>query len=105
MVVILLIACPWLWQPVRDAYVGYSGTVVEKGDYMWIPFRGVDWYVILKDSEGHLSKRYVGAIGSAYCRVGQFVVKKKGFGEFPRTPGELTPREFHQLWRQKQMQK
>lgn len=102
---ILMVVCPWLWQGVRDAYVGYSGTVVAKGNYLWVPFRGMDWYIILEDSHGHRTKRYVGALGYVYCDVGNFVVKKTGFGEFPRKPGELTPSEFHQLVRRKQEQK
>ncbi|HXN21798.1 MAG TPA: hypothetical protein VOA41_03530 [Candidatus Dormibacteraeota bacterium] len=105
MIAVLLAVRPWLWQGVRDAYVGYSGTVVAKGDYLWIPFRGPDWYIILQDSHGRRTKRYVSAIGYGYCNVGSYVVKKKGLGEFPRTPGDLTPREFEQLVRRKQKQK
>lgn len=94
---VLSLVCPWLWQGYRDAYVGYSGTVVEKGDYLWVPFRGVDWYIVLEDSKGHRTKRYVSAYGAAYCHVGDYVVKKKGFGEFPKPPGALTPSAVHEL--------
>jgi hypothetical protein len=36
---VLLVMCPSLWQGTRDAFVGYSGTVVAKGNYLWVPFR------------------------------------------------------------------
>lgn len=101
-IAILLAVCPWLWQGVRDAYVGYSGKVVAKGNYMWVPFRGPDWYIIVEDAQGHRTKRYVSAYGYPYCDVGTYVVKKQGFSEFPRKPGEPTPSEFEQLARRKQ---
>ena len=101
----VLIVCPWLWQSARDAYVGYSGVVVAKGDYMWVPFRDVDWYILLEDSPGHRTKRYVSAYGYAYSDIGSYVVKKRGFGEYPRKPGDLRPREVEQLVRRKREQK
>ncbi len=91
MVAAVLVVCPWLWQGARDAYVGYSGVVVAKGDYLWVSLRGVDWYIILEDSKGHRTKRYVSADGYAYCDIGSYVVKKRGFGAYPRKPGDLTP--------------
>jgi len=101
-IALVLVFCPWLSKGVWDAYVGYSGKVVAKGNYLWVPFRGVDWYIILEDSSGHRTKRYVNAYGYAYCDLGSFVVKKKGFGKFPRRPGELRPSEFESLVKQKQ---
>ena len=98
----VLLVCPWLWQSARDAYIGYSGVVVDKGNYMWIPFRGPDWYIVLEDSQGHRTRRYVNAYGYAYSDIGSYVVKKRGLGEYPRRPGDLTPREFEQLARRKQ---
>jgi hypothetical protein len=105
MVAAVLIVCPWLLQGVRDSYVGYSGIVVAKGDYMWVPFRGVDWYIILEDSQGRRTKRYVSAYGYAYCDIGSYVVKKRVFGEYPRKPVDLTPHEVEQLVRRKREQK
>lgn len=105
MTAVLLVVCPWLWQGVRDAYVGYEGTVVVKGNYLWVPFRGPDWYIILEDSGGRQKKRYVSAYGYVYCDVGSYVVKKKGLGEFPRKPGDLRPSEFEELVRRKREQK
>ena len=105
MTAVLLGVCPWLWQGCRDAYVGYSGIVVEKGNYLWVPLRGVDRYIILEDSNGHWTKRYVGALGYVYSNVGSYVVKKKGLGEYPRKPGDLTPIEFEQLARRHREQK
>jgi hypothetical protein len=105
MTAVLLAICPWLWQGVRDAYVGYSGTVVAKGNYLWVPLRGIDRYIILEDSNGYRTRRYVGALGYVYCDVGSYIVKKKGFGEFPRKPGDLTPSEFEKLARSHREQK
>ena len=102
--IVLVAMVPRLCFGVRDAYVGFSGTVVEK-QRSWMPLRGVNRYIILKDSDGHLTKRYVSAYGYVYCDVGSFVVKKKGFGELPRTPGELTPTEVEQLVQRKLQQK
>jgi hypothetical protein len=105
MTAVLVALCPWLWQGVRDSYVGYSGTVVAKGNYLWVPLRGLDWYIILEDSSGHRTKRYVGALGYAYCDVGSYVVKKQGLGEYPRKPGDLTPSEFEEWARRRREQK
>jgi hypothetical protein len=65
----------------------------------------MDWYIILEDSNGHRTKRYVGAVGNASCDIGSYVVKKKGLGEYPRKPGDLTPGEVKELVRQKREQK
>jgi len=65
----------------------------------------MDWYIILEDSNGYRTKRYVGAVGYAYCEIGSYVVKKKGLGEYPRKPGDLTPVEVKELLRQKREQK
>jgi hypothetical protein len=105
MTLLLVALCPWLWQGVRDAYVGYSGTVVAKGNYLWVPLRGIDWYIILEDASGHRTKRYVGALGYGYCDVGSYVVKKKGLGEYPRKPGDLTPSELEEFARRRREQK
>jgi hypothetical protein len=56
MTALVLMVCPWLWQGVRDSYVGYSGTVVAKGTYLWVPLRGPDRYLILEDSHGQRTK-------------------------------------------------
>jgi len=82
----------------RDDYISYSGTVVAKGeDYSLIDIfltdnSGPDLYIILQDERGNHSKRYVGSGPSindwSRLEIGKFVVKKKGFGEFPRRPGE-----------------
>jgi hypothetical protein len=47
----------------------------------------------------------VSAYGYAYCNIGSYVVKKRGFGEFPRKPGEMTPSEFEQFAKRKREQK
>lgn len=105
MTAVLLGVCPWLWQGARDAYVGYSGTVVAKGNYLWVPLRGIDRYIILEDSNGHRTKRYVSALGYVYSDVGSYVVKKKGLSEFPRKPGDLTPSEIERLVETRREQK
>ena len=64
-----------IWKGWWDAYSGYSG-------------------VILKDDQGHTFKKYVGHYGYAFTRIGTFVVKKRGFAEYPRQSGEKTPTEL-----------
>lgn len=105
MTLLLVAICPWPWQGVRDVYVGYSGTVLAKGNYLWVPLRGIDWYIILEDSSGHRTKGYVGALGYGYCEVGSYAVKKLGLGEYPRKPGDLTPSEFEEFARRRREQK
>jgi hypothetical protein len=53
-------------------------------------------FLILRDAQGKTFKKYVGDYGYAFSHVGTFVVKKKGFGEYPLQPGEKTVRELLQ---------
>lgn len=58
-----------------------------------------DLYIILKDDQGHRSKRYVGTTRSPYSAamwwnnvaVGTSMVKDKGYGEIPRELGTNPP--------------
>jgi hypothetical protein len=61
----------------------------------------MDWCIILENASGHRTKRYVGAVGYASCDVGSYVEKKRGFGEFPRRLGELTPSDVEELARRR----
>jgi hypothetical protein len=97
---LVLVSLPFtihIWKGWWDAYSAYSGIVVEKG----VEFRLLGWshfneFLILKDSQGKSSKKYISDYGYAFAHVGTFVIKKKGFGEYPRQPGEKTPRELFQ---------
>lgn len=78
---------PWGLKSFSDYYFPYSGVVVEKGyDIAWR-----DRYIIIEDTQGRRSKKYVDPYGYAYARVGTFVVKQKGFGKYPLPPGEESP--------------
>jgi hypothetical protein len=82
-----------VWKGWWDSYSGYSGVVVDKGrEFHLLGF--ANRFLILEDTQGHKFKKYVGHYGYAFTRVGTFVVKNRGFGEYPRHPGEKTPTEL-----------
>jgi hypothetical protein len=92
---IVLLFCPWLWQSMIDGYVSYSGVVVDKGiEHHILDVRGNERYIMIRNEKGDISKRYVEHYGYAFTQVGTFVVKKRGFSEYPRRPGERTPGEL-----------
>lgn len=87
--------CPWRWKGFLDAYFPYSGVVVEKGiDQNFLLLGGRGRYIVIQDEAGHSTKKYVGYYGYAFAHIGTFVVKKKGFGEYPFPPDEKHPSEL-----------
>ena len=101
---LLMVVLPLVWYIGRrewDFRSAYSGVVVEKGmDYSLIfGCRTPDLYLVLRDDSGQRSKRYVCSriCSTAQLRqwsdigVGSFVVKNKGYGEFPYEPGKKPP--------------
>lgn len=68
-----------------DFVAGYSGTVVETGtDYHWLgPKPHMHYYIVVRDSTGKRTKRYVRYYGHAAVQVGEYVVKQPGYGEAP----------------------
>jgi hypothetical protein len=93
--VLVLVLCPWLWQGWIDSYLPYSGTVVDKGiERHLLAVRGDPKYILLRDGSGAIEKRYVGDYGYAFTHIGTYVVKKKGFSEYPHGPNEKTPGEL-----------
>ena len=79
--------CPWGLKSFSDYYFPYSGVVVDKGcDIAW-----AGRYILIEDTQGRRSKKYVDPYGYAFARVGTFVVKQKGFGRYPLPPGEESP--------------
>jgi hypothetical protein len=87
--------CPWIWKEVPDSYFAYSGLVVEKGTEHH-PFAGEGWanYIVVEDSRGVRTKKYLSDSEYALVEKGTPVVKKRGFGEFPLRSGQLTPAEL-----------
>lgn len=73
----------------RDGYVGYSGTVVDKGWNNLTP--RTMRYLVIRDSTGHEHRRYVSRISGGWIPVGTFVVKRRGIFAPIETPGTLTP--------------
>src|SRR5215510_10309726 len=94
LVVLTLPFTTHIWTGWWDAYSGYSGVVIDKGSEFHFLRPMTDHFLILEDVRGHRFKKYVGHYGYAFTRVGTFVVKKHGFGEYPRQPGEKTPSEL-----------
>lgn len=99
-IVLVLLMLPFtvhIWKGWWDAYSAYSGVVVERDTEFHLLGRP-HWsmFLILRDSQGKTFKKYVGDYGYAFSRVGTFVVKKKGFGEYPLQPGEKTVHELFQ---------
>jgi hypothetical protein len=96
----------WFQGPVWwDTYISYSGVVVEKGMDCNLCLLGrghtLDLYLVIQDPSGKSSKRYVGTdrgidvIRWNSIPVGSFVVKDKGYGEFPYEPGKKTSFDPH----------
>lgn len=92
-VLVILAFCPWLWKGIPDTYFPYSGLVVDKGVDSCLGLGGWGRYIIIQDAEGKRSKKYVNYYGHAFAKVGTFVVKKRGLGEYPLPPGEKPPFE------------
>lgn len=90
---VILALCPWLWKGIPDAYFPYAGVVVEKGTDSFLGLGGWGRYLVIQDEQGRRSKKYVGYYGYAFAKVGTFVVKKRGLGEYPLPPGEKPPFE------------
>lgn len=98
-IVLLLsgICFPWLWKDLPDAYFPYSGTIVAKGseDHNWLTgTMTLDYYIVVEDSRGLRTKKYVSAREQALVQIGTYVVKRRGFGEWPLSPGQKDPREI-----------
>lgn len=99
---VILALCPWLWKGIPDAYFPYAGVVVEKGVDSYFGVGGWGRYVIIQDAQGRRSKKYVNYYGYAFAKVGTYVVKKRGFKEYPLPPGEKPPFEtLREIQRQK----
>jgi hypothetical protein len=101
--IVLLLPLAW-HEGVRewDQYASYSCVVVEKGldhgifESFFTDFGEGDLYITLKDDGGNRSKKYVGTSSSRFLdwyhlKVGSFVVKNKGFGQFPHEPDKAIP--------------
>ena len=93
LVVLTLPFTTHVWKGSWDSYSAYSGTVVDKQREFHL-LGLTSRYLILDDGRGHRFKKYVDHYGYAFATVGTFVVKKQGFGEYPRPPGEKTPSEL-----------
>ena len=87
-----------------DRTVGFSGTVVEKGeDSHVIGIFGPLWdpYVVIQDSSGHRQRRWVTRTEHAMAEVGTWVVKSPGYAAdvpwhpYVKRPGQLSP--FQQI--------
>lgn len=98
-VVLLLsgVCFPWLWKGLPDAYFPYSGTIVAKGseDHNWLTGdMSLDYYIVVEDSRHVRTKKYVTDNVQALVQIGAYVVKKRGFGQWPLSPGQRDPREI-----------
>lgn len=95
LVVLTLPFTMYIWKEWWDAYSAYQGVVVDKGTEFHLLGRP-NWseFLILRDEQSNTFKKYVSDYGYAFAKVGTFVVKKKGFGEYPRQPGEKTIHEL-----------
>lgn len=103
LIIFFVLLLPLGWQFASrswDEYVAYSGTVIKKEmryDYLRSS-RGpwMNLYVVVQDQQGKISTRYVGNDWSGGSRwldiqVGSFVVKNKGFREYPKPLGASLP--------------
>lgn len=89
------------WMAWWDAYAGYSGTIVAKGEDYLILARMREHtipYLILINEQGVRSKRYVTRAISDKVKPGIFISKKRGFGEEPAAPGLPAPQHSSILW-------
>lgn len=98
MAALVLLTLPFtlhIWKGFWDYYWDYSGVVVDKDTEFHLLGRPhFSEYLILKDWHGNIFKKYVGNYGYAFAHVGNFVVKKRGFGNYSLSPGEKTPGEL-----------
>jgi hypothetical protein len=75
-----------------DLKAAYAGTVVSEGtDYHIIGHPSKNRYIVIQDSTGKRTKRYVDENGYMSVKVGTYVVKRAGWGEIPRVPGSPLP--------------
>ena len=93
LVVLMLPFTTHVWKGSWDYYSAYSGIVVDKQREFHL-LGLTSRVLILDDGRGHRFKKYVDHYGYAFAKTGTFVVKKQGFGEYPRQPGEKTPSEL-----------
>ena len=90
---LILPFCPWIWRGLTDSYFPYSGTVVEKGiEHHFAELS--DDYIVVEDSHGVRTKKYVNEYASVIVELGSFVVKQKGFRKLPLRPGQIDPRDL-----------
>jgi hypothetical protein len=82
-----------LGRTVRDRHASYQGIVVARGKvYHWIvpPFFR-EHYIVIRDSSGAESRRYVSVTEYLMADPGTLVEKPPGFSALVRRPGQLTP--------------
>lgn len=90
-----------------DLRAGYSGTVVGRGaDDNWFD-DWLYWYLIIEDSAGVRTKRYVLIDSSIECAVGDTVIKERGIRHPPVVPGKRTLTELQRMMheRKKRLQR
>lgn len=78
---------------VRDAHATYKGIVVTKGRlnrWLW-PQAFPDHYLVIRDSSGAETRRYVSTTEYLMARPGASVEKPRGLFARVRRQGQLTP--------------
>jgi hypothetical protein len=75
-----------------DLAGAYAGKVVAEGtDYHPFGTPRRHRYILIEDSLGKRTKRYVDENGYLSVKVGEYVVKRAGLGQIPRVPGSPLP--------------
>jgi len=90
---LLILPFSQLGKSILDRYVSYSGTVVDEGFHYDYLGGESDAYVVIQDSRGVCTKRYVSLATLARVQLSSYVEKKRGFGETPLRPGQKDPRD------------
>ena len=93
--ILFLLVLPFsqLGKSILDSYVSYSGTVVDEGfQYDYLGGES-DPYIVIQDSRGDRTRRYVSLATLARVQLSSYVEKKRGFGETPLRPGQKDPRD------------
>jgi len=95
MAILFLISLPFTQtgKSIRDSYVAYSGTVVDKGFSYDILAGESDPYLVIQDLHGTRTKRYVTLYTHAITDIGTYVEKQRGFKRPPRSRGWQDPRD------------
>jgi hypothetical protein len=78
---------------VRDAHATYKGIVVTKGRlnrWLW-PQTFPDHYLIIRDSSGGETRRYVSTTEYLMAQPGTSVEEQRRLFALARRPGQLTP--------------